>query len=337
MKILQTKAADLFGKLDPEKEKELKNFKIERTPALDAIVKGFEHYLSFKDRFADKDDAEKICYKRAMHIVPVDKCTPKNIEHFSLMLNTYQKEKDFVHAGFYLSALVNSAKQSKFIIHTEYIASNIDDIGYANIKHIVIKGSVGAWVGDKMHRGRIIIEGNAGFEAGSDMTGGELLIHGNSGNLVGAAMKGGKILVDGNVGTEAGRSMEDGKVIVKGDAGNRAGYDMQGGKLLIHGNSSGGEGENMGGGLIVIKGNAGHGVAGDMMGGKLLIHGNAGDYAGKDMTDGIVIIEGNAGKHVGENTGNEAEIHINGEIGSLGDNLGCRIYHKGKLLRGRLE
>lgn len=157
-------------------------------------------------------------------------------------------------------------------------------------------------------------------------------------------------------------------LIVEGDAGAYLGEDMRKGNIVVSGNATEGVGNWMSDGRIIVKGNVDYAVGEGMEGGEIRVGGNAGNWVGLGMVNGAISIGGNAGNHVGgslttyaeddENTritlmkggtirvtgnvrngiGNEmegGEIHIFGEIGSLGQVTHGKIYHKGKLIIDR--
>jgi len=135
-------------------------------------------------------------------------------------------------------------------------------IGYEMTEgQILIKGSVGMYLGEKMKGGKIIVEGNADSWVGARMKGGQIEIKGNAGDYVGApyrgdtkGMKKGTIIIHGNAGNEIGCWMRGGTIIVKGNAGLFPGIHMKKGTILVEGDCAGRCGAMMKGGKIAILG-----------------------------------------------------------------------------------
>ncbi len=126
---------------------------------------------------------------------------------------------------------------------------------------ILIKGSVGMYLGEKMEGGKIIVEGDADSWVGAGMKGGQIEIKGNAGDYVGApyrgdtkGMKKGTIIIHGNAGNEVGCWMRGGTIIVKGNAGLFSGIHMKKGTILVEGDCAGRCGAMMKGGKIAILG-----------------------------------------------------------------------------------
>ncbi len=143
----------------------------------------------------------------------------------------------------------------------------------------------------------IKVIGNVGFNAGYRLEGGELHIEGNALNGVGLEMKRGKIFVRGNAGTNAGAQMTGGEIMIEGDSENSTGYFMHAGKIHVKGNASGRLGNSARGGQIYVDGNAG--------------------IVGLGATD--------------------IEIHVGGEMESIGENHGIKVYNKNKLIHNSQE
>jgi formylmethanofuran dehydrogenase subunit C len=147
---------------------------------------------------------------------------------------------------------------------------------------------------------------------------------GTGGEGLGWEMRGGAVIVEGDVLIGACTGMIGGSVTIRGNAGDELGIGMEGGRILI-------------------QGDAGNDVGGAMYGGRIEIMGNAGDFVGSGnyywekhderngMRAGNIIIRGDAGSHLGEGM-RGGQIHVDGEIVGMGDVVGGRIYHKGKLI-----
>jgi hypothetical protein len=123
------------------------------------------------------------------------------------------------------------------------------------------------------------------------------------------------------------------KIVVGGDVGDSAGCEMHSGQLVIEGNAGKDLGEGMRGGEIVIEGNTG-----DCCGGVRTVHHPHRGFDSESpepteipMRGGKITVRGNAGKCLGEGMCG-GEIHIGGEIGSIGNIIHGKIFHKGKLI-----
>ena len=126
---------------------------------------------------------------------------------------------------------------------------------------IIVKGSVGAFLGIEMSGGSIDVDGDADTFVGMSMKGGTIQIKGNAGDAIGSGywgsrtgMLGGLIIVQGNAGDEIGRWMKAGTIRICGNTGILAGSRLQGGSILIQGNSEGKLGASMVGGKVVLLG-----------------------------------------------------------------------------------
>lgn len=127
---------------------------------------------------------------------------------------------------------------------------------------IMVKGSVGMHLGERMCGGRIVVEGSVGSWLGGMMKDGMIEVFGNVGDCVGApyrggvkGMRGGSIIVHGNAGYELGYRMRDGFIQVDGNVGQFAGAYMGGGTVYIKGQVGGRLGACMRDGRIVALGN----------------------------------------------------------------------------------
>jgi formylmethanofuran dehydrogenase subunit C len=220
--------------------------------------------------------------------------------------------------GCFISALINMDNMQRHELDFGHHGFHSANIGNANRAFLRIMGDAGNLLARDMDGGVLILDGNAGDEAGSGMRSGALTINGNAGGEVGSHMEGGIIIVEKDAGDSTGFMMEGGLLVVKGDAGNDAGWSM-------HETAD-----------IVIFGNSGD-CAGKHMKGETLLHvkGNAGDMVGFGMeNNGRIFIDGDAGEDVGELMSG-GEIHIAGEIGSVGNVKAGKVFHRGKLIAGK--
>ena len=99
--------------------------------------------------------------------------------------------------------------------------------------------------------------------------------------------------------------------------------------VIVRGNAFDGTGAWMKSGLLVVEGSVVTvGVA--MDGGRIIVNGDSGEI-GDGMRSGVIIVKGNSLGKVGKNmTG--GEIHVEGEICSIGELFHGKIFHKGKLI-----
>ncbi|MEM3403232.1 MAG: glutamate synthase-related protein [Nitrososphaeria archaeon] len=98
---------------------------------------------------------------------------------------------------------------------------------------ILIKGSVGYFVGTMVDGPRIEVDGNAGWFVGDNMTNGSVFVKGHAGNGSGQGLYGGTIVVKGDVGDRAGALMKRGAIIIEGGTGIMTGIYMMGGDIII--------------------------------------------------------------------------------------------------------
>jgi hypothetical protein len=220
----------------------------------------------------------------------------EDVETFSILLEGFQAGKNFPYkAGLFLSALINSSKDTEFVIHTAHLRP-IDYLGYRNTKNITVDGDIGNWVGAEMESGAITVKGCTGKHVGDFMGDGKIIVEGNAHGFVGQNMKKGSILVMGDANAMVGHRMKDGTIIVKGNSSGYVGYWMEGGVISVGGNVS---------------------------------QSLAGEAVGWNMKNGIVTVSGYAGSDVGQHMGG-GEIHLDGTYASISD-----IIQHGRIFHGR--
>ncbi len=127
-------------------------------------------------------------------------------------------------------------------------------VGIKGPMDIVVKGSVGYYVGALVHGARIVVEGNSGWFAGENASMGEIITKGDTGNGAGEYLFGGTVVVYGNAGDRVGALMKKGLVIVGRDAGLMTGLYLMGGTLIVLGDTLADLGEMIIGGTIYIGG-----------------------------------------------------------------------------------
>jgi formylmethanofuran dehydrogenase subunit C len=183
--------------------------------------------------------------------------TAKQIEEFaSTRLPKHQDKRGFfLHAGDFISIIINNSNGRRFTLHLEGVSERIRGLGSKNEKSITIYGDVGYSVGFRMKKGgKIVVHGDADESAGNEMRGGELTIMGNSGKEACVRMKGGKVTILGNAGDGCCRWMGGGELEVRGNVGDNLGDTCKKGKIVVHGNAGKEVGDFMCGGEIHIEG-----------------------------------------------------------------------------------
>ena len=181
---------DLFSSLNKEKYKEIKKPKVEANKNLEDLI---EEYKSFINQAINFEEAEKL-YSR----LKINSVSSKDIGEFSLLLGGYQTLDSFYLSGYFISKLINESVDKEFKVHTIYLESLMDCLGYKNEKNLKINGNAGYGVGRNMKSGEIHVNGDAGNWVGQDMKSGEIHVKGNAGYGVGYNMNGGEIHVNGN-------------------------------------------------------------------------------------------------------------------------------------------
>ncbi|VVC00705.1 Molybdenum-containing formylmethanofuran dehydrogenase 1 subunit C [uncultured archaeon] len=202
-------------------------------------------------------------------------CTAADVEQFSIVLAKYRERSDFEkYSGLFLSAMMNTSKDTEFVIPTGHLGVKISYIGYRNNgKKIRIAGRAGHYIGELMKNGEITVEGDAGECVGREMHGGIIIVKGNTGDYVGYQMGGGRTVVEGNVQDSAGEMMKGGIIVVKGNARRFVGRRMENGRIDVKGGIDSYSGWNMKGGKINVLGSAGQEPGFAMEGGIIRIMG----------------------------------------------------------------
>jgi len=250
MKTTELHAADIFDELGPLEEHEQKKFKVEHNPALERIVDGFKELCAFSNDMSRVSRDE--VYNRAEVSFSY---TGHDIEQFSLVLDRYLTDVHlYMAAGVYLSKLINNCEDESVTVHTHHFEKDLVGLGYYNVKHVMVNGNGGDYLGEFMKRGELIITGNGGDLLGRFMSGGTLCIKGNAKNDVGDTMTDGEITVHGNAGDYPGSNMNGGKIHIYKNAGEAVGLHMQSGYIVIGGNAGEDVGMSMESGLIEVQG-----------------------------------------------------------------------------------
>jgi formylmethanofuran dehydrogenase subunit C len=276
----------------PMAEEPVRGAAISGSPAILKMTEAWDRLGIEEYRIGD-------AYDKAVSLVRGLRYSSGDVESFCISLAGRQGEPLFPQkAGTFLSALINCGKAKRYRL-TIPGGLEIDYLGSANTKELLVLGDVRHGIGLGMESGKITLRGNASGSAGWSMRGGELVICGSCVEA-GPSMEGGRIIVRGSVAGVAGNKMEGGRIEVLGDC-PFAGPQMKGGELLIHG-ASRGIGNGMSGGSITILGDL------------------SADHKCEHMKGGEVRIEG----------------LILSRFGFYAPYFeGGKIYHRGKLVAGK--
>jgi len=218
-----------FDKYKPEEEKEVRKLDAREEEVLmqlKAAWKGFRHGSP-----TTEED-----YKNASEQVRAISYSARDVENFSIVLAEFQDEEKFSErAGIFLSALINNGTDSDYVIHTQHLSQATSELGYRNIKNIIVDGDAGEWVGLDMKEGSITVHGNVKVRLGNDMLGGTITVNGDVDAYVGSSMKGGCIIVNGYGGDSAGLAMKGGEIHLNGDYEPIMKVNVFGGKIYHKG------------------------------------------------------------------------------------------------------
>lgn len=171
-----------------------------------------------------------------MDVVAVSATTEIGFElkNISQEIKSILKENDTVTVTDcdHLDGIASGLRQGKIIIK----GSVGDYVGTLNSgAQLIIEGNVGRFVGDNMTAGEIIVKGNAGYCAAPYCYGGKVIITGTCGDFLGTMNKGATILVEKDTGNDLGTYMLAGNIILLGDAGKRVGNFLISGRIFIKG------------------------------------------------------------------------------------------------------
>jgi formylmethanofuran dehydrogenase subunit C len=288
-------ASKRFGKYKDESQKATRDVVAEECETLRGIVNAWQTYTK-SDEWRLKGDYSKVC-----DAIRGLEYSAQDVERFCVLLAEYSDDDFFEsRAGFFLSGLINLGKDTSYELNIPQ-GMNINYLGLGNRKEIIVSGDLGDHIGLKSK-------------------GGTMTVYGNVGHYLGREAFGGKIIVEGNVGDKAGGEMIGAHIEIKGDVGRRAGSLMRGGLLRVHGNAGDELGAGMKGGRIEVEGDAGKSI-----GSYIYVTLSRGGYVSR----WDVIYEGRTIDIIMR----AGEIHINGSIGSIADDIHQgKIFHKGKLI-----
>ena len=324
IRVPQLAVSKRFGKYKPEEKKEERKVRVKENEALDHLKEAWQTYRCrfhsihpYSSGFLDIVNGP---YSKALSKVSSLHYSALDAERFSVLLSGFQDDQLICEkTGLFLSALINNGIGDSFHVFTRQLDHKPFFMGYLNGKIIEVEGGCGNYLGVGMQNGGILVDGDVGDSIGCGMKNGKIEIMGNAANDVGYVspyqwmaqpllMQGGTIVVHGNVGDRIGIGMKNGKIIIKGNAGDHVGAAMRGGEIIIEGDVKDDLGVFFDFGHV----NAGTGMRMWMVGGTITVRGNAGENVGQLMGGG--------------------EIHVEGEIGSIGNVIHGKIFHKGKLI-----
>jgi len=214
-----------FGRFSGESERIIRVPTIEKSPALEAMMRAYrktKHLPSAQESF-DK------CLK-AVERLNYD---AKDVGLFSIALTEFQDDECFPRdAGLFLSALILIGKDRDYTIFTSHLDAELHCVGLHNEKNIRVEGNVGNSCGWEMRCGLIEVKGNAGDNCGYMMEEGRIIIDGNARTKCGSYLRSGKISVGGNTGRNLGHCMGGGQIEVMGEIESL--MEIAGGSEIYH-------------------------------------------------------------------------------------------------------
>jgi len=185
-------------------------------------------------------DWEKDYYILTLKAIRGIEFTAKDIQALIPIMAEYNSEPGFDHAaGYFLSALANSAREKSILLDIRVLETKLVSLGRFCTKELTITGNAGDSFGFGMRRGKLTLNGNCGEYTGLFMNNGELVVNGDSGDVTGYGMKKGILTVNGNcfgrVGGEAQFMGDDLVIRINGNirsiysvtSGNIFQYDRQ--------------------------------------------------------------------------------------------------------------
>ena len=201
-----------FGKFKPEQEKIVRRAVVAGNPTVKKLLGIWRGLGDVSDFFQDGyvEGLDQL-YSEALGCLKGVKHSPSDIAQFSLELKAFEGELSFEEkAGIFLSALINTCKAKSFTIITENLDNPPACLGYLNRRrNILVKGSVGMYLGEGMIGGEITVTGRADSFVGEDMSGGILRIEGECGDMRenASGIQGGDIYYKGKLIISKGRKL----------------------------------------------------------------------------------------------------------------------------------
>jgi formylmethanofuran dehydrogenase subunit C len=227
-------ASSRFKGFKPETEQQVRSPEVRIDKTHEMIMGAWRYASSQKPLIVDLD--HQLYYSSAAHMLSGKTISADDVVKFNLALSGLQETPDFkIKAGAFLSALVNHSQDGYFVIETRHIDERLEYLGMKNKKNILVKGSVGDSLGDKMSRGIITVWGECGSFAGSNMLGGRIFVKKSAGMAAGYRMEGGTLIIRKWVNEGAGTEMKGGTIIIKGDGDAGLGMEMEDGEIHVMG------------------------------------------------------------------------------------------------------
>jgi hypothetical protein len=219
-----------FGRYKGEPDKAVRGLLTEESPSVKMLLDAFKSLdLKGCGSHFDKD-------RRAKEVARLLAYSSEDVTKFGLRLVEFQDDEEMMgRAGIFLSALINSGRESDYVLHLSIMEALIPDLCFKNTKNVKVYGDVGREFGTWMTRGTLEVHGNAGFGLGRTTRGGRIAVFGSAEGGVGTCLYGGTIEIHGDAGYDIGTSMRGGKIIVHGNVSHKIGAKMEGGEIHIEG------------------------------------------------------------------------------------------------------
>ncbi|MEW6035497.1 MAG: hypothetical protein AB1529_02700 [Candidatus Micrarchaeota archaeon] len=201
-----------FGRFSPETEQPAREAVCARSEAVKELLISFRRLASGAQGACHRD------YELAKRLAGRVGYSKDDVLGLSVALAGEEDRRGFIRlAGLFLSACVQTGRESVYTINTRGFSRPLEELGFWNRKTIIIDGPSGDRAGRLARKGSLLVlrEG-AGDNIGQDMTGGTIIAEAGAGAMI-------------------GHSMKNGLIIVKGNAGRLAGFDMQGGEIRLEG------------------------------------------------------------------------------------------------------
>lgn len=199
-------ARKIFDRYKKEEKKDVRpvQIKIKETEGLKAIRDAWTKLMVKEEK--GRHEIRDYIEIAADYLKDLD-YTAEDVTMFSLALAEFTGIESFDgKAGIFLTALANAGKEEEYTIVTEHFERPLLDVGFCNIKRLVVIGDVAHGIGG-YNKGHITVEGNAvrtimlGATAGTGMEGGYLHIKGDADGRIGSfADAESTIRIDGKIG-----------------------------------------------------------------------------------------------------------------------------------------